>query len=389
MDDVQIVFIVGAGIFGVGAVVTGMLFAFFVAKNYDRANGIVNVVSTTTATPPARKTIAPPNPASAHSVHWLNSIWIYMVLFTVFLLFTALYGVQAAYSGLYVATPWRIIAWLRWFVLALIGVFYMAILAFFLTDDSGDSTWNRHPRPAMRAQSFFIVFYYAAAILAIAFATIIATQNGKIVLMVWSMVAFVISLVLFVVPYNKCVVHDPEHPHDYTFFTGNDGRTSGHSHAHHVDAEERRSVITAYRAVFLLFLSFAYIFNVIIWFTARSNAIWTDGLSFRNESILYLISDGVFIVFFSLLLMGLTFYYGMKTVAWQDAATGRMQYAAPAPLAASVPIGKFPQPSFSMSSNVQVYSNAAAIAAANAARRRIPGPPAQTQQQQQQQQQRK
>lgn len=378
MDDVQIVFIVGAVIFGVSAAVTGLLFSFFVARNYDRANGIVNVTTTdttTTTTTAARKTVVPLDLSSAHSVHWLNSIWIYMVLFTAFLLFVVLYSVQATYSGLFVATPWRIIAWLRWFVLALIGAFYMGVLAYFLTDDSGDSTWNRHPRPAMRAQSGFIVFYYTIAILCIAFATIVSTQNGKIVLMVSSVVTFMISLVLFVMPYNKCAAHDPAHPHDYVLFTGNDRRVGSHAyaHAHHVAAAERRTVITSYRVVFLLFLSFAYIFNVIIWFTARSNGIWSDGLSFRNESILYLISDCVFILFFAILLIGMTFYYGMKTVAWQDAATGRMRYAAPAPLA------KFPQPSFSMSSNnnnAQIYSTAAMNA-----RRRLAAPtPAQQQQ---------
>lgn len=361
MDDVQVVFIVGAVIFGISAVVTGLIFSFFVARHYDRANGIVNVVTkssttttTTITTTPARKVVVTPNPSSPHSIHWLNSVWIYMVLFTAFLLFVVLYSTQAAYGGLYVATPWRIIAWLRWFFLALIGAFYMAILAYFLTDDSGDSTWNRHPKPAMRMQSFFIVFYYAAALLAIAAATIVASQNGKIVLMVASVVAYAIALIMFLVPYNKCAAHDLEHPHDYAFFTGNDRHTgASHHHHHHIQAQERRAVITSYRVVFLMFLSFSYIFNLIIWFTARSNGIWSDGLTFRTESILYLISDCVFILFFAIFLIGLTFYYGMKTIAWQDAVTGRMHYAAPVEFGTPVPLASFPRPSFSISSGGQ------------------------------------
>lgn len=369
MDDVQVVFIVGAVIFGLGAIATGIIFSIFVARNYDRANGIVNV---TTPSPSGaggsvtRKTVIPPSQTSPHSVHWLNSVWIYFVLFTVFLLLVVLYSVQAAYSGFFVAAPWRIIAWLRWFMLTLVGVFYMGVLAYFLTDDSGDSTWNRHPRPAIRAQSAFIVFYYAWAMLSIAFATIVTTQNGKIILMVSSIVAFVISLVLFVLPYNKCATHDPEHPHDYVFFTGNDRRPGSPAHAHHVAVEERRAVITSYRVVFLLFLSFAYIFNVIIWFTARSNGIWSNGLSFRNESILYLISDCVFILFFAILLIGMTAYYGMKTIAWHDEATGRMRYAAMQYAAATpVPLISFPQQSFSSgSSNPQSEARRRAVAPA-------------------------
>ena len=331
MDDVQITFIVGACLFGVGAIITGFIFAVFVYKNYQKAEQLV----------------AAGKIYSTRDVHWLNSIYIYFILFTCFVLFTGLYSTEATYAGLYPQGPNRIIAWLRWPMLAITGAIYIAGLAFLLTED-GDVTWNRHPRPSLRAQSFFIVFYYFLAYLAIYFATIVVPNNGKIVLMVFSIVLFLISGVLFLVPYNKCALPNPEHPHDYVLFTGNDNGGGGSRSSRtmsleekkrvHVDAEERNSVIMGYRWVFVIFVAFSYFFNVIIWFCSRSNNIWTDGLSFRDECILYLISDAVFIVLFGIVLMFLTFWYGMKTVSITD-KQGNITYAARPSLAATTALG--------------------------------------------------
>lgn len=84
MDDVQITFIVGACIFGVGAIVTGLIFSVFVWKNYRTRDQL----------------LADGKISSARNVHWLNSIAIYLILFTAFVLFTGLYATQATYSGL-------------------------------------------------------------------------------------------------------------------------------------------------------------------------------------------------------------------------------------------------------------------------------------------------
>jgi hypothetical protein len=317
MDDVQITFIVGACIFGVGAIVTGLIFSVFVWKNYRTREQL----------------LADGKISSARNVHWLNSIAIYLILFTAFVLFTGLYATQATYSGLYPAGPTRIIQWMRWLVLAIAGAVYIAGLAFLLTEDS-DSTWNRHPRPALRFQSYFIVFYYFLAYVAILLATLVATNDGKIVLMVFSIVLFLISGVLFLVPENKCAIHNPEHPHDYVLFTGNDRRgppvpareKQRLEALEHVDASERTAVIMAYRWVFVFFVGFAYLFNVVVWFCSISNNIWTGGLSFRNEVILYLVSDFILLVLFGLVFIGLTFWYGMKTVSIED-KLGNITYA--------------------------------------------------------------
>ena len=340
MDNVQAIFIVGAVIFGIGAIATGIAFSIFVGRAYNTAERLV----------------AAGQINSARDVHWLNSIYIYFVLFTTYLLFTGLYATNATYSGFELVAPWRIVQWLRWPVLAFAGAIYIGALAFFLTED-GDATWNRRqPQSVMRAQSFFIVLYYFLAYLAIAAATLVAATSGKIVLMVFSVVLFALSLILFLVPFNKCdgSGHNPQHPHDYVFFTGNDTRRFGNAPTAtpHLTVEERGAVITTYRVMFVLFVIFAYAINVVIWLLSYSNGV-TTVLGFQGEVIAYLVGDILFPVVFTLALLFMTLVYDMKTIAIHD-KQGHTSYAAPPSSALGQQQQQLKQQSFGLSLRQQM-----------------------------------
>ena len=189
--------------------------------------------------------------------------------------------------------------WSRWLFLAAIGFIYNGCLAYILTDT--DVNFNRKKAPYMRAQSFFIVFYYVAAQVMIFFGTITSTVNAHIICMIASLVAFFVSILLYFFPHNKLSLVRPD---DYMLF----------SQTSRANEKMKYDVIMTYRGMFLGFIVLCYVFNFIIWFLGRSNDI-SEVISFKGEMIAYLVSDFVFIVIFSLVFIALTFYFGkMKTV---------------------------------------------------------------------------
>lgn len=297
MEEIRNIFIGGAVLFGVSAIVVGCIFAYFIAKNYTHVNG---------------------NDNNLKHVHWLNSIWIYMVLFTSFLLFTALYSMSATQMGFTVKPNMHVAYWSRWLFLAVIGLIYNGCLAFIMTDD--DATWNKNNRLYMRVQSFFIVLYYVAAILFIYFATGAPNNDSHIVCMVASIVTFIISVLLYFFPYNKMSLNS-EDPTDYVLFAGNRNKKRP------VNSELRYNTIMTYRGMFLGFIILSYVVNVIIWFLSTSNDI-SDVIDFKGQIIAYLVSDIVFIVLFAIALIVLTFYFKMKTVSIKGENGGHTQYKA-------------------------------------------------------------
>ena len=313
MNDIQTIFIVGAAIFGASAFITGCVFIYFVWRGWSAIARLTGKGADRAA-------------AELHHVHWLNSIAVYLVLFTSFILLTMLYSMNATGMGFMVKPNLHIAHWARWLFLAAVGLIYNGCLAYVMTDD--DRNYNKHRGTAIRVQSFFIVFYYVAAQIMIFFATVSSTVNAHIVCMVGSIVAFILSVLLYFFPHNKFALSAS--PKDYILFTSDDGGSG-------TTASQRYNVIMTYRAFFLGFIIISYIVNVIIWFMARSNDI-SDLISFKGELIAYLVSDFVFIVIFAFILIVLTLYFRMKTVSIKpEGGNGRPIYRGQANLGARAP----------------------------------------------------
>lgn len=290
MGDSRVaIYSTGAGIFGVSALITGITFVYFVCKGRIAANSRID------------------------HVHWLNSIWIYLLLFTNFLLLFALYATNAVGFGFYVKSNIHVINVIRWLAIAVVGTLFQGCLAYIMTNDH--RTMNKKLKKThIGAQNFFILFYYALSQISIFFATITVNRNGHIICMVASLITFIISILLYFFPSDKISI-DEERTGDMIFI-GNNGKGS-------VSTEVRKTeenIMYSYRITFLVFLILSYVLNFIIWFLCRSNDI-SDAVSLNGEAITYLVSDFLFTVPFACILIGLTIYYKMKTIAITNVST--------------------------------------------------------------------
>lgn len=300
MEEIRTVFIVGACIFGLSALITGLIFCYFIYNGYAKIdNLLVN-----------GQIRAPKN------VHWLNSIWIYLVLFTSFLLFTIFYAISATGSGFYIREPsFCIVQWLRWVVMAIVGLIYNGCLAFIITDE--DASWNRKSSHHLRAQSFFIVLYYVAYPICILIAAFLYKSEGRVIAIVAAMIAFVISILLYFFPYNKFHIRgECKHPNDYILYVDRKQQT---------DCENRSGTIMLFRSLYLVFIIVADVLTFIIWFLSKSNGISTT-FDFKTEIIAYFVRDFTYVIF-GFILIVMTFYYSMKTIGIKD-VSGNHTYAA-------------------------------------------------------------
>lgn len=288
MDDLETIYGTGAGIFGVSSLIMGAIFIYFVWKGRVAQNSTID------------------------HVHWLNSIWIYLLLCTNFLLLATLYAVNAVGYGFYVKANLHVINVIRWLTIAVVGTLYQGCLAYILTNDH--RTWNNKKKKTfLGAQNFFILFYYGLSQLSIFFATITVNHNAHILCMVASLITFVISMLLYFFPSNKMAI-DPSNTKASVFVTATDKVTGS------AIRKIEEAIMYSYRITFMAFLGLSYIINFIIWFLSRSNDI-SDTISLQGEAIAYLVSDFLFFVPFACLMVGLTIYYKMKTVGIKNMST--------------------------------------------------------------------
>ena len=277
MDDLVITYTVGACLFGLCALITSGSFGYFVWQGRISAYN------------------------SKDHVHWLSSIWIYMLLATTFLHLTLMYALNATGYGFFVKTNLHVVNLIRWLTIAVVGTLYQGCLAYILTNDHR-TTYVRmkKKKTAISAQNFFILFYYFVSQIAIFFATITDNHDAHILCMVGSLVSFIISIVLYFFPDNKIALDA-------------DGKNSLVSY--NKDVREIEDAITfSYRVAFMVLLCLSYALNFIVWFLSRSNDIG-DVISLQGEVIAYLVSDFVFYVLFAGLLVGMTLYYRVQTRA--------------------------------------------------------------------------
>ena len=325
--------IAGSVIFGVMAILTMGVFLCFVGKGLvlqHRQN---------------RKKI--------YHFTWLNSVWIYLALSTIFLLLTLLYCLNAVEFGFFPKPNLTVASWLRWLILTLCGVIHMGILAFVMTREENDDPnvkkqsiqeqaqgdlvngkpdtnnlylpkyhlmYEQHFLPA---QSLFIVFFYGFAYICIYFSTVSLLQKQHIVWMVASVISFILSIVLFFFPYNK-FCHTNSNKRDYIFFTDYDdddgyGIKSSYPQSQqeyssqvrklYIPIPLRKTIIMTYRSIFLIFSIVSYILYFIIWFLSESNDFSTM-ISQDNEFIANLVID--YINFSVLTMVLIIFTYSLK-----------------------------------------------------------------------------
>lgn len=285
MEDLLITYTVGACIFGLASLVTAGTFVYFVWQGR----------------------ISPNN--SKDHVHWLSSIWCYMLMCTTFLLLATLYALNAVNYGFYVKMNLHAVNLLRWLVIAVVGSLYQGCLAYILTNDHR-TTYARmkKKKSAIGAQNFFILFFYFLSQVAIFFATITENHDGHIICMVASIVTFIISMVLYFFPDNKIGL-DADGPNSIITYNK--------------DVRDIENKITMfYRFAFLLLLNLSYLLSFIIWFLSYSNDM-SGAVSYLGEAITYLVSDILFFGLFAVLFVSMTLYHRVQTRAFSTVEGGK------------------------------------------------------------------
>lgn len=295
------IFITGTVIFGISSIITALIFVYFVIRGRRISDKLLQSDSN-----------------KVYSIHWLNSIWIYLSLFISFLLLTLLYATSIFRMGIIISPFGDIFHWTRWIILAIIGIFYIGCFSYILTDDN-DHSWNKRYVSYLRIQSFFIVSFYVISFICIFFTSFTTDTDAKITLMFFSILFFIIFVILIFFPHNKFSISS-HNEHDNILFTGNDKTSS-----QHVTKTTRTSIIFTYRCLILFFIVVSYIIYVIIWFLSKSNKI-TDTLHLQGQLIAYLVADFIYIVVFSFIFMVFTFYFKMKTIGYKDSETGKMHF---------------------------------------------------------------
>ena len=170
MDDLNPIFISGIAIFGAGSALILLAFGYFVWKSRRVAEKYVGM---------------------EWEVKWSHSIWIYAAALFACINFMFLYLLQYYAMGFAIKPNLLVVVWLRWFFYALVGGVYMGILNYVMTHKPHG------------AQSLFSVLTYVLSIVAISFATCAYMEPQRIILMVYSMVFFLVSIVFLVFPNNK------------------------------------------------------------------------------------------------------------------------------------------------------------------------------------------
>lgn len=288
MDVIQAIYGTGAGIFGVCALITGSFFVHFVRKGRCSKNWMID------------------------HVHWLNSIWVYMILCTTFLLLTCLYAANSVGYGFSVKTNLHVIDVARWLVMTVVGTLYQGCLAYILTNDHR-TRHTKKKKTSIGAQNFFIIFFYALSQVCILMATITVIYEAHIILMVASLVTFIIAMLLYFFPTNKIRV-DATTKQTLTFLESQD-RCSGVS-----IRKTEEEIMNTYRIAFMVFIVISYALNFIIWFLSRSNDI-SDTISLKGEAIAYLVSDFILVVPFAFIMVYLTVRYRLATLMIKDNET--------------------------------------------------------------------
>lgn len=295
-EDIQSVYAVGAGVFGVCTLITSGYFAYYVSQ------GLATIKEAT------RK-------STVGHAHWRKSLWMYLCTVVSFFLLTFLYVENSFGNGFRMKINMHVINVLRWIILGIIAVIYNSCLAFILTEE--DDVVHPGERLPLRAQSVMAVLFQFVAVVLFYFATISTSESEHWTCIIFSFFSFVASVLLYFFPYNKFTLAS-NLAESYTPVYAYD--SNGVKQADYSNLTPNETVKIIYRWVVLALLIFAHLAIIIIWFFSRSNDIidpsW--GLDLLGEAIAYLVIDAVVVIGFTLTIFVLSGKYHQNTMVIFD-----------------------------------------------------------------------
>lgn len=316
MDDIQVIFTVGACIFGASTLLTFILWVYFICraykglrKAYTKGGNNNDAIITDSKGKAFSKHL--------HRVHWLRSIWIYGALFAIGFVFTIYYSTSALGAGLAPTSFGSIILWSQWLVLGLVGIIAHVLLAFVLTHHIGDYYGNEfsHSSTQVNAQSLWIILFYFICVISLYFGTLSDLRGVKIVLIVFAPISFILSALGYFFPFNKI-----------TFITNGDHHDDG-SGLTIKDASNRHDIVLFERYGWAAFITASMFINFLIWLLSESNGI-TDKIDFQGQVIAYLVTNVLLYIPMLVVTVILSFKYKQKGVQIKTTTTdSKVHYA--------------------------------------------------------------
>lgn len=227
-----------------------------------------------------------------YTIYWLKSQWIFITLFTVCFHFTSLYLSMYFHQGIITRLDDAKIMFERWFVLALVGFLYSICISKLMNHTLASSVLS------FDAQSFFMTYYHIFAFIYFLLASLSQTKNTRLLWLSYSIISFVISIVLYFFPgdMNK-MQYEKE-------------SDRGISVTEH---ETKGLHKMKYNLLFLVIISVSYVAYFMVWVLSESNKISTL-ITFEYEVFFYLIVDLFITIVFSLVIIVTTFMNKNKTI---------------------------------------------------------------------------
>lgn len=304
MNEYQLVFTIGACIFGAATIVAALTWIYFVCHAYQALQPYTSKTKKGKA-----------YEKSQLRIHWLRAIWIYATLFACCFTFLVYYCSSALGAGIAPTPTGDSILWSRWLVAGLVGIIAHVCLAFILTHHIGDYYGNEFDKESpttSNSQSLWIILFYFISVACIFFGTLSDNRSVQITLFVFCIVSFILSFLGYFFPFNKI-----------TFVNNNDHHDG--SGLHIKDGSNRRIIVLFQRYAFLLFIVISHTMYFLIWVLSASNNI-TDIIDLHNEIISYVVADSILLIPMIFIMIVLSLRYKQKGVVVKDKETGKVHY---------------------------------------------------------------
>ncbi len=272
MTPVQIIYLVGICVFGLGMLVNTVIGIIY----FGKSNHLVERLD---------KSIF-------YKSHWRKTLWIYGVLFLNFFLFLMLYVAQYFGQGIFQNLSLVYVLWGRWLMWLPISYVNSYCLTYIMTHKSKDIQSMVHVLANFLAYLFFL------------FAAVSQLMENRFSWITGSAFIFIVGILAYIFPFNKWRVDDGRYHQDIV------GQSWGGYY---------------HRAFYILYIV-VYVIYFITWVLSPVNGY--TNMTTETESIIYLITDALPLIIFTIYIWVSTHSY-MHQYLYVDCA--QPQYRAMSP----------------------------------------------------------
>lgn len=271
MIPTQIIFLVGAVLFGFALIGSVVSLIAYVLRSRTKIQALGDDLSN-------------------YRLHWYNTLWIWVFLIIDAFFFFLLYMDQYLGQGILFT-----ILWSRWIFLAAIALFNSYCLAYVMTYEGRDPF------------AVILVVSQVMAYLFLWFGAWSDTVPKRALWLVASGVVFLVSMLVYVWPFNKWTVKDSPYHKDI------DGQPWG----------------AYYHRVFYVSLGVLYVAYFIIWVLSETNGL-TDVMSYEAETASLMVFEVAWFYIFAIYLIITMSTHMVHTLSITDTRTNQVTFDASA-----------------------------------------------------------